>query len=360
MSLKIKIFDKIDDDQLKLAWTNIQKDSKIFPQMYYEWIQPWSISKLENEKLHIISVTKKNNIVGIAPFIIINKSGLKILKTIPIHFGDFYSMIIDQNLKSYIIPIIIDYIKNSTKWDLVHFFNVNNNSDLFKRLELDSNFKLKHIIDIHEANFQSMNFKEYLLTLSRNTRSQYKKRCNRLLKEGEIQFECIDDSKGYMEHFENMKSLYNKRWKDDYLPLLDDKYYDMRNTAINPIFIHQKAVLYRLGVNDKAIAYRLGFYHNRTFYDWKVVHDTSYNYYSPANILVGKIIEDLIDKKYYKFNFMTGDYRYKKSWSSEYKSKNYEIFYAKKSIIGRLYITYRLYWRNKIKKAYHKVRKIVK
>ena len=71
------------------------------------------------------------------------------------------------------------------------------------------------------------------------------------------------------------------------------------------------------------------------FFDWKVVHNPEYNYYSPGNLLVGKIIDKIIDDGYDKFNFMTGDYRYKRSWISEDQTSfNSETFLFKKDVSG--------------------------
>ena len=41
MIYKIKIFDNIHDAELKAAWLKLEQDNDIFPQMYYEWIEPW-------------------------------------------------------------------------------------------------------------------------------------------------------------------------------------------------------------------------------------------------------------------------------------------------------------------------------
>lgn len=360
LNYTIKIYDDINDAALKTAWIKLQHETEVFPQMFYEWIEPWwrNVGK-KGRELHVVTILEENEIVGIAPFCISKKFGLKILQSIPIHFGDFYSMLtIKKNEKS-ILKKILNYSKSLKKWDVVHFFNLNSDDSLKFCLDTNNQFKEKQIVEIQEANFQNLNFEDFLLTLSKNTRGQYRKKWNRLVKEGEVKFEIICDSASYLRNTSEMNALYNLRWANDNIPLLNEEYYKMRNEAIQPLFDMKKAVLYKLSFNGNAIAYRLGFLSRKTFFDWKVVHDPDYNYYSPGNLLVGKIIEDVIAKGFYKFNFMTGNYRYKQSWIvNQFNTSNSEYFYAKSLSLGSLYLSYRLKHREKIREIYYRLKQI--
>ena len=350
--LTIKVFDDIHDVDLKKAWVKLQYENDVFPQMHYEWMEPWVRLRFGKRKLHIVAVLEKDEIIAIAPFCIENKIGLKILHTIPIHFGDFYSIISNESKE--IIEVILEYLKSCINWSVVHFFNVNNKNTLSACLSNNKDFKEKKVVDIHEANFDGLSFQEYLLTLSKNTRGQYRNKWNRLSKKGDVKLEAITSSESYELNTAEMNKIYNLRWKNDNIPLLTQAYYNMRNEAIKPYFDKKSAILYRLSLNDEAIAYRLGFLHNKTFFEWKVIYNPEYSYYSPGNLLVGKIIEDILPKGFNRFNFMTGDYRYKKSWVSEKNtSTNYEYLYARKLSFGQYYVTYRLKYRESIKKAFY-------
>ena len=124
----------------------------------------------------------------------------------------------------------------------------------------------------------------------------------------------------------------------------------MRNAALKPLFGKGNAVLFLVFHNEVVIAFRLGFYQNKTFYDWKTAHDPSYDYYSPGFISVGLIIQHLIKKGFVAFNFMAGNYRYKRSWTNnENALYNKELLFSKQSPLALLYLNYRLKWRDKIK-----------
>jgi len=354
----ILIFRNFNDPILKTAWIKLENEIDAFPQMFYEWIEPWWRYNSRNRKLHIVAVVNEcGKIVGIAPFCIEKRFGLKILRSIPIHFGDFYSMLVDHGNVGELICQIKDYTLTFKTWSIVHYYNINSSS--IEALNLKA-FKKRKITDILVTHFERLTLNQFLLSLSKNTRDQYKKKLNRLNKAGLIQLEVITDPTDYIRNFENTREIYNLRWANDLRPLLSDDYYSMRNEALLPMFRSGKAVLYNLRFNGSVIAFRLGFLHKNTFYDWKVSHDPKYDYYSPGFILVGKVIEDLMLRGYVRLNFMTGNYRYKRSWiNNNTISSNFEFLSSKKYSLGVLYIFYRLHLREKVREFYYKWVKII-
>ncbi|WP_299111127.1 GNAT family N-acetyltransferase [uncultured Winogradskyella sp.] len=305
--------------------------------------------------LYVVTVIDQNQkVVGIAPFYIQNKFGVKVLQSIPVHFGDFYEVVIANQDA---VKLIIDHLKSFKKWNVVKIFNYNNTSNTFN-LFIDNGFTSKKIVDILSPKFKQLTFDEFLKTISKNSRNQYKKKLRRLTREGEISFVVAKTWQDYMEHFESTKKIYNMRWEGDDRPLLSDDYYKMRNEALQPLFEKEKALLYLLKLNNETIAFRLGFLNNKTFYDWKVSHNPKFDYYSPGFLTVGLIIEHLISTDNHAFNFMTGNYQYKRSWTNNNEdSTNYELLYAKRFSIGELYLRYRETYRDKLKEIASKIKR---
>lgn len=359
--LTLKVFNNFEDEKLIESWSKLQIKSNIFPQMYCGWVKSWCDSRkmiYESKNLYIICIYDENRIIGIAPFCIINIfPGIKVLRSIPIHFGDFFSYIIDINFRNVILKKVSDHLGTFKKWNLVHIYNLNSKNYLYRYLNSKTNFIKKSIVDIYESNFNDLSFEDFLLTLSKNTRNQYNKKTRRLAKRGKIDFECIMEYENYLKEVKAMKSLFNERWKsNNSRNLLNDDYYRMRNKAISSCFENNKAVLYKLSIEGKVIAYRLGFLHNKTFFDWKVIHDINFNYYSPAYLIIGKICEDLINKGFKRLNFMTGEYQYKKSWATNNDDNtNFEYFFAKKMTLSPLYVRYTIYLRPFLRKLYYKI-----
>lgn len=354
----IKIFKDINDPQLKVGWIKLQGEVEAFPQMYYEWIAAWWKFKHASRELHIIAVLdNKDEIIGIAPFCIEREFAINILRSIPIHFGDFYEALA---INDDVVKQIVEYTKTFDKWDIIHAFNVNDQSVSYLNFEkLD--FKKREIVNILSPKFDCFDMDDFLSTISSNSRQRYRKIVRKIEKEGELKVIPVRTWDGYKENFELTKQLYNKRWEGDSRPLLSDDYYEIRNNALEPLFKKEKAILYLISLDEKVIAFRLGFLNKNTFYDWKVSHDTDFNKFSPGFISVGLIIENLIAMGAKELNFMTGDYQYKRSWANnDENSVNYEVLYAKKFSLGWIYMMYRLEYREKIKSLFHDVKNRLK
>ena len=96
--------------------------------------------------------------------------------------------------------------------------------------------------------------------------------------------------------------------------------------------------------------------HNKVFYGWKVSNEPKFDEFSPGILIMGKIIEDLINKGFTNFNFMAGDYPYKRSWAPQgAESTNYELIAASHSLYPWLFLKYRLEWRDRLRDIYHQI-----
>lgn len=344
--MRVKEYNSIEDPELIKAWTDVQKEYPTFPMMQIEWITPWWNRNSSNRKLKVFVVNNEGGkALCVAPFCIQREFGIKVLRSIPIHFGDFYHFISKDTEAE---QFMIDHLKKDKSASVAHIFNCNNHSTTYDKLILN-NFKSREIVKILAPKFDGIGFNDFLLTISKNSRGQFRKKRNRLAKKGSLKLLEIRDFQGYLKCFPETKRLYNIRWKEDKRPLLSDEYYAMRNASLKSLFEQGKAVLFIVQSENQTVAFRLGFLNDQTFYDWKTAHDPEFDYYSPGFISVGLIIERLIEKGYSCFNFMTGNYQYKRSWNNKNENNyNAEFFLANDSI-GRLYVNYRLKWREKIK-----------
>lgn len=239
----------------------------------------------------------------------------------------------------------------------MHLYNANDWSFCWSPVKA-AGFVDKPITDILGADFNNSSFNDFLGKLSRHTRQEFRKKLRRLEREGNVKLICIQDAVGYLAQVDEMRRLYNSRWLDDHRLPPDDKYYQCRHKAVTSLFEAKRMVLFLLNVDGQMAAYSLGFIHKQIFYDWQVSHDPRFGQFSPGILILGKCIEELISRGFTGFNFMAGDYPYKRSWSSQDpKSTNYELFAGNGSVHARLYLKYRLQWRDRLREYYHNLLK---
>ena len=88
----------------------------------------------------------------------------------------------------------------------------------------------------------------------------------------------------------------------------------------------QKARIYVAEINNKIIAYKIGFLHNLIFWEFNSCTDILYSKYAINNIFIEMLMGKLKVEGVRAYNFMGGDYEYKRRWGdSEISTYNYNI-----------------------------------
>jgi CelD/BcsL family acetyltransferase involved in cellulose biosynthesis len=359
--LSIRVFTDIHDPDLVCHWRRIEEEADCFPQMHYGWCEPWWRLRSGRRQLHIVTVRDDSGrIVGIAPLCIEAKPGLRVLRSFPIHFGDYYSFLIDQQgARLRAETALVDHLLTYAHWHVVHLVNVSSLSSLWAVLQ-ERGCVARELTKIHAASFRDLSFDEFLARLSKNTRNQFGKKLRRLSRNGPVTLECVEGAAGYMKYFHELRRIYDARWSDDHQPPPDDDFYRCRNEAVTACFDKGKMMLFLMKRGGCVLAYRLGFMHRDCFYDWKVSHDPQADPYSPGVLTIGLAIEELIARGYERFDFMTGDYRYKRSWSThDSEGSNYEILAGSRFLPAALYVKYRVRWKDHLRRAYERSMKHV-
>lgn len=354
---RINVYRSFYNERLKSHWLALQEKADCFPQLYYEWCEPWWKYRSGGRRLHIVTVLDENNIiVAIAPLCIEAKPGVKIIRSFPIHFGDFYTFVADKQNHNTIVSLIIKYLLSFRHWDLIRLSKINDQDLLYSILNSYFAHK-KKLTRIHVTDFSLHSpEKDILMMVSQKTRSEYRRRLKRISEIGKVSLNVIENYKDYSLFFENMRSIYEKRWNYDKIKPPSDNYYSMQNEAIKGLFDKNKVIIFLLKLNTLVIAYRWGFIHQDTYYDWRVSHDPKFDKYFPGIMLLGLSLQESINRGIKKINFGAGDYDWKKRWAStNIEIFNYEFFISTNLSLSRIYITYYTRWRNKIKRLYNKL-----
>jgi CelD/BcsL family acetyltransferase involved in cellulose biosynthesis len=357
--MQVEVYNTFSDKKLEKAWDRLYNNENIFPQMSYGWCSSWWKEFNDNRELYIICVTNHDDtIVAIVPLLIesVRFIGAKQIRSLPVHFGDFYSFIIDSNAdKALVTTEILKHLKSYSKWDTYYLFNINSESHTFKLLE-SQNLKYHKIIDCITANINVSNIDDYIGNLKKNLRQDIRKRVRKVERNHDVELKCFTEREDFQMNFDMIVEFYEKRWENDSRPKRPKKYYDCLNSAVSESFDKREACLYVLFIDQRAVAYRLGFIKNNTFYDWKTSFNHEFNSVSPGKIIMKYIFEDLIDKGYKKLNFMAGYYDYKLNWSPdlELTTNYFFIGSGQYNLKGRLYVFFLTDLKDRFKNIYSK------
>lgn len=324
-----------------------KKMKMFFSQMYYQWIEPWIRLRFRNRKLHIVTVTIDDVIIAIAPFCIENTYGLKVLKTLPLHFGDFYYII--GNIDNLIVNLIVDYLKNDNSYDAINLQNINNDNVFYRKLIECNLFIDKKTSDIVYTSCKNKSLEGLINSLGKNQRKSLRRRIKRIEETGDLRLDIINSEEQYDNYENEMKRIFYKRWKEKRTEE-NEQVFEYRQKSFTHCLKSQKAQGFFLLLDDIPIAYCLGFYFGNEFRSWKLVYDNEYSSFSPGIILTAKILVYLSNKNIKYYNHGNGFYPYKLEWfESQVLSANYQFLFSN-SIIGKFYLNFEFKWKPKLKK----------
>jgi len=356
-NFKIKVFNDINNEELKTSWMKLQETTQAFPQMYYEWVEPWVRLRFGNRKLRVVTVTLDETIIAIAPFCIEKKLSVNVLSSIPIHYGDKYEVLVspDYDYKR-IVHFILENIKKEKGFSVVKINQVESESNLFNALK-SYDTENAVLINCPLSDFSDLTFDEYFMKLKRNVRSDFRRGKRRIEELGELQFEIHTSEAYYLQHERDFRALYEKRWKDIDEVLPDDDYYNCRRESFLGVLRRNDAIMVVLKIDDKIVGYRLGFLNNKCYYDWKICFDLEFSKYEISSVMTGELIKFLIEKGYNKINYGPGDYSYKRKWCLEAMAMQNHVFFIKKQgIKAKLYINSELKYKDQLKQVVSKLK----
>ncbi len=164
-----------------------------------------------------------------------------------------------------------------------------------------------------------------LKSISKRRRRDLKNMLNRLDKAGEwyAKIEALND-----EHWKLMLSWIVKRFPTG--PFSEDDYV----STIRRVISELDTDFWSLTLNDRPIAYSLVIKDENVAYWYLEGFDEDFKYYSPAKVLLYRMIIHYQSRGFKEFNFMKGESSYKLWWAKDYR-KIYRYEFLNPNIFKR-------------------------
>ena len=323
--------------ELKPEWDELLRDSNVKTVfLTWEWINSWWEVYGERYKLYIVTVRDPNDrLLAIAPFKIATKQFAKINRYSILQFigtgedvtSEHLDIIIRKGMEGEIIPLIGDYILKSRSYmvDLKPFSADSPNIPLIENV-----FKARKVI--YEIREHSMcpftnlpgTWNEFMGDQSRNFRKkmkEYSRRCRRDLNMRLIKCSSVEDVN---KHMDLLIALNHKRWDGRSKAFMTKKYVDFHKKIAALLLEKDSLRLLFLMQGDKAIAGNYCLRYADEYFYYQSGRDPSYSRYNVGLVLMNMAIEEAINEKIRRFDFLTGNEAYKFRWAKDVK-KNVRI-----------------------------------
>ncbi len=353
-------------DQLKDNWNNLFEAHGTGTQLFqtYNWIWHW-INQFEFSPRNMVILTGRidDELVLVAPLILENKFGLKLLKWIgePVsQYGDILIQENPQNLQW--LKAGFNYLNETVKPDLFHLRKTRFDAAITPLLEMYNATILEETTAPYIEVRGDENFTEFNKRYSQRSRKAKRRHRRKLEEKGPLSFNIFDEGKEAnraANHAINLKRDWLKATKTispAFSSSLIDKFFDAATKENN----HSANIkVSELCVDNHPAAIEIGILVKDYYGAHLGVYDPSYIAHSPGSLQMQDTIAALIEKGVKTIDLFAPGDNYKYEWT-EQSVPVYDFAYST-SVKGRLYEeTYLKRARPALKNAVQSFSKIAK
>ena len=358
--MQIKIADNIDDPFLKSEWERLEQECDVFPQSTYHWCSTWWKYLSGRRKLHVvIALDDEGSALGIAPLCIERHFGVRILRSFPIDFSDFYTFLVwpDDTVDT-TCETLLKYITSHRQWRWVLIEKVREEDRLTVALTRH-HYRRRRMTGCVVIDYSGLDWNGYLSQLEGRQRECIRRKYRKIHENFHPTLEIATNADDYAPLFDEMVTIHQKRWRDDHMIANGPRQLVCWRKAIEGQFLKGNMRYCRLALSGKTAAYRLGFVHRHMFYDWHMGYDPQYASYSVGVMILAFMIPQFIERQVEKINWMAGDYDWKMRWSPSRESETIWLFTSPSQYLAACFFNwYHHRIRDRLRILYHRLMQV--
>ena len=338
-------------ETLLSEWPALLKSSPVNSVfLTYDWIISWLDSR-EQRKPQLLTIAVRDSdgrLAGIAPFY---KTQFRLLGALPIKalqvLGDVdsgaeYGNIITRSNSS---PIVCDQICEAlgqckNEWDIIYFGNVaswRSENDKVIQMLAAGPFAHRSRPRSFAACCLAQSYDAYMKSLSRNMRSQIKRKTKNFLAEHPIEFEEVETADVLRDAMAILFSLHEARWQVkqesgsfNRNPVLKRFYEIFLPRALNNGWLR----IFSLRSTDSTIAVQYGLSYEGVFSQVQEGFNPV-KHSGAGNVLRNHVIQQLIEEGHAEYDFLGGFTEHKRRWGARERIGS-DYIVTNNSAMGRL------------------------
>ncbi len=312
----------------------------------------WKLFEKPDKKLCLLVIKKENDIIGIAPFMIVHEKFLWMPTTkiefismarypnSPASFTASLDILIKEHHEEVIHNIVSYLVQRVQGWHYIRLNPIPTHSatiNLLKKTASANNYKFIN----HEA-FSSIDIKlpetweEYSASLSKNFRKYLKSNERKLQQLGSLTYKLITSHDELLQIFPMIMEIEKRSWKWNVgVSINSITYNDFYKRFADVGGKLGWIQLWVLQLDDEYIAYDYNILFKQTLINLKGSYDEAYNCYSPGQLLFAKEVQNCLNNGIRDINMLWGETVAKERWKPVAEVFN-EVFIFKNSGYSRI------------------------
>ncbi len=285
------------------------------PFQHPAWILSW-IEVFAPNDLFVIEVRRENSLVGVAPLLVYQRDGERVLVFAAGGVSDYLDVLADPAWECEVLFAILEALQSLSNWTTLDFTDLHQSS-LLNRTAL-AQFAAPH--DDCSTLALPRTRSELLHILSKRQRANLRNARSRLQRigGGTIEFATANS---LPEFLDDLFRLHTTRWFRVGGPgvLADEIIRAFHRVSAPKLLAEGILHLARLRVNGRSIATLYSLWNHSTVFCYLQGFDPEFAYVSPGTQLMFSAIEHAVDSGIRKFDFLRGEETYKRHWRADHQ-----------------------------------------
>jgi len=287
------------------------------PFLTWQCQKTWWKYDNQGRHLRIITVSEENGrLCGIAPLYSEEKNGeQKLMLLGSADLCDYLDFIVVKGEEEHFYHTLLSYLISSAKQKTILCLNSLQQHSPTLHYFKENSYSKFYTLDIHlEDTAPSLNlpsdFESYLNRLSKKDRHEIRRKMRRAEKGSKIDFKRINHLPQIMLKMPSFLNLFSKSAgeKREFLNRQREMFF---LTLAQEFSGMGWLELFTLSFDEKEVAYLLCFNYHDTIYLYNSAYDPSYSTFSPGIVAITYCIEDAINRRIKRFDFLRGNEPYK-------------------------------------------------
>ncbi|MBN2521240.1 MAG: GNAT family N-acetyltransferase [Bacteroidales bacterium] len=341
--IQIKVIKSFEEtSEIKTKWDFLVKQNNLDISVSYDWSATIWESHLKNKDINVFSIENNGTLLCVMPIVLRRKT----IKKIPIDaiccLSDLSNLHNDllldrKNENGEVLDIFFNQLKKNKKlrkWDVMEFGSVvvgGTTDQALKKYFYSRNYKylisigsLSPFINIKKYSYS---WDEYLKSLNKKVKSNFKRKQNKINREGAVEIKRIYDN----EMILNIISLIERNsWKHKNGSSIIDKEHQQAFYKSLLKKFNNNFVFFILFFNNDPISYSMGLIDRNKYYSLKTSYIDKFKKLSPGIVLRLSLLQYCFENKFNEFDFCGEDEEWKKDFTSDFREHNHYLIYNKK------------------------------
>ncbi|MBI4547786.1 MAG: GNAT family N-acetyltransferase [Ignavibacteriae bacterium] len=322
----------------------------------YEWLTTWwNCHQNPNKKLMVLVVTDGSDVIGIAPFMQIEKYylGMHMRKIeflsmmryaySPVNCSGTLDVII-PNRHIEVLSAIVTHLKSiNHRWDYLRLHPIPENAPSLEALRKES---LRHGFLFSQRKVFSnacihatLSWEEYYRSRSHSFRKNLRYQANKLEHHGTRTVNNVNAQVDIKTIIQHIIDIEQRSWKATHGTSIDnERYRRFYFRFLEEAHKRGWLQLWMLAMNGKNVAYDLGIEYCGNVDILKGSYDRSYQRFSVGNLLMLREIEYFFQSGIRKINLLWGDLPYKLKWATHLEP-HCEVYLFNNTLYAKLLYT---------------------